>query len=133
MQRLFDHLDLRVKNLREAEPFYSLVLPTMGFPKRTNYPEAISFESLDTVPDPPGIYVTEDPDHRPNATRFAFSAASKEAVDQFSEVLRSTQARNIEGPDYCPEYSPTYYAVFFEDSSGNRFEVCCRHAVPMKQ
>ena len=29
----------------------------------------------------------------------------------------------MEGPDYA---DPNYYAVFFEDPSGNRFEICHR-------
>jgi hypothetical protein len=29
----------------------------------------------------------------------------------------------VSGPRACPEYSPTYYAVFFADTSGNKLEI----------
>ena len=68
----------------------------------------------------------EDADHVPNATRIAFWAETKEDVDRVADVIGSVGARNVEGPMLCPEYSPTYYALFFEDPCGNRLEVCCR-------
>ena len=30
----------------------------------------------------------------------------------------------IEGPGIHPEYGDDYYAVFFEDPDGNRYEIC---------
>ena len=68
----------------------------------------------------------EDPDHRPLATRIAFGATDKNAVDQATAIATLAGALNVEGPMFCPEYSPTYYASFFEDPSGNRIEICCR-------
>jgi hypothetical protein len=44
-------------------------------------------------------------------------------VDRLAEVVRQAGARNIEGP---MQYERGYYAVFFEDPSGNRLEVCYR-------
>jgi len=34
----------------------------------------------------------------------------------------------VEGPGYCHDYTPGYYAVFFEDADGNKWEICCRTA-----
>jgi len=71
----------------------------------------------------------EDAAHVPNATRMAFWADTPDAVDRIAEVVRSAGGRHVEGPMFCPEYSPTYYGLFFEDPSGNRLEVCCRQVV----
>jgi predicted lactoylglutathione lyase len=68
----------------------------------------------------------EDRDHRPNATRVAFGAASTGDVDRFAVRLREVGARALEGPEWCPEIGPNYYACFFEDAEGNRFEVVYR-------
>jgi hypothetical protein len=38
--------------------------------------------------------------------------------------VQQNGGRNIEGPQYFEEHHPTFYAVFFEDPLGNRFEVC---------
>jgi predicted lactoylglutathione lyase len=47
-------------------------------------------------------------------------------VDNITELVRQIGGQNIEGPEICTEYSPGYYAVFFEDPDGNKLEVCCR-------
>jgi hypothetical protein len=41
-------------------------------------------------------------------------------------LVRKIGGQNLEGPEICAEYSPGYYAVFFEDPDGNKLEVCCR-------
>ena len=128
--RLFDHLDLRVRNLREAEPFYAVVLPALGFPHRGRSPHGIYFEAPGPHPKPEFIGLIEDPAHVSSATRIAFWRDTRENVDAFAALLPGCGARNIEGPEFCPEYSPTYYAVYFEDPCGNRLEVCCRTAKP---
>ncbi|HEX7861141.1 MAG TPA: VOC family protein [Verrucomicrobiae bacterium] len=67
--------------------------------------------------------MTESPAHVPNESRIAFWAESKAEVDRLGEILRRAGARNIEGPI---DYEAGYYAVFFEDPSGNRLEICHR-------
>ena len=68
------------------------------------------------------------PGHVGNANRFAFWADKEEEVDRLGGILRGAGARVLEGPEYCHDYTPGYYAVFFEDADGNRWEVCCRTA-----
>ena len=126
--RLFDHLDLRVRDLREAEPFYRVVLPAVGFPIRGTAPHCIYFEAKRDHPKPEFIALIEDHTHVANRTCLAFWCETREEVDRFATLLPGCAAKNIEGPEFCPEYTPTYYAVYFEDPCGNRFEVCCRTA-----
>ncbi len=126
--RLFDHLDLRVRDLKEADAFYRLILPPLGFPTRGATPHCIYFEAAGNHPKPEFIALIEDKNHTPNSSRIAFWCDTKEEVDAFAPVLSQTAAQNIEGPMFCPEYSSTYYAIFFNDPSGNRLEVCCRTA-----
>ena len=45
-------------------------------------------------------------------------------VDRLAEIVVRAGARNVEGPGY--DEGPGYYAVFFEDPSGNRLEICHR-------
>src|SRR5947207_13905668 len=37
-------------------------------------------------------------------------------------------ARRLKGPEVCVDYSPGYYAFFFEDPDGNKLEICCRES-----
>ncbi|TDU63086.1 putative enzyme related to lactoylglutathione lyase [Prosthecobacter fusiformis] len=122
MTRLYDHIDLRVPNLQEATPFYEMLLPALGFDQRVEIQGWLQFEGSD-----PGVTaffgVTEDPAHVANQNCIAFWASSSVDVDQIAEVAKHAGARHMEGP---MEYEPGYYAVFFEDPCGNRFEACHR-------
>lgn len=122
MSRIFDHVDLRVHDLALAGPFYRQFLPLLGFTARVDIDGWIQFEA--TGPQATEFFgVTEDKTHRPNRSRIAFWADSIERVNALAAAVRSFGARNIEGPDF---ESPTYYAVYFDDPSGNPLEICHR-------
>jgi predicted lactoylglutathione lyase len=58
-----------------------------------------------------------------NENRIAFWAGSNAEVERLAEVVVKAGAKNMEGPAF---EAPGYFAVFFEDASGNRFEICHR-------
>ena len=62
----------------------------------------------------------------PNGTRIAFWADTREEVDRIAKLVRDAGGKNLEGPEVCKDYSPGYYAFFFEDPDGNKLEICCR-------
>ena len=126
-RRLFDHIDLRVKNRATAQEFYGQVLPAIGFRVDKSGEEWGLFEA-DGGKAVDFFGFTEEADHRPNGNRIAFWAESCEAVDKIAEVVRKAGGKNLEGPELCVGYSPGYYAVFFEDPDGNKLEVCCRES-----
>ena len=125
--RLFDHIDLRVKNRATAQRFYEKILPAIGFRVDKSGKEWGLFEA-DGGKAVDFFCFEEESDHRPNANRIAFWASSREAVDKVAEVVREAGGKNLEGPELCVEYSPGYYAVFFEDPDGNKLEVCHRES-----
>ncbi len=126
--RIFDHIDLRVRDLAAADRFYHVLLPALGFPTRGVTAHCVFYEAVSDHPKPEFIGLIEDRAHIPSSTRIAFWCDSKEEVDALALLLTASDAKNMEGPMYCPEYSPTYYAVFFDDPCGNRLEICCRSA-----
>ena len=131
MHRHFDHIDLRVKKLADATPFYRELLPALGFTRRVDVEGWFQYEAVEEgVAEFFGI--VESASHVPNENRIAFRAAGRAEVDRIAEVASRSGARNIEGP---MDYEPGYYAVFFEDPSGNRLEVCYRvqNAPELKQ
>jgi catechol 2,3-dioxygenase-like lactoylglutathione lyase family enzyme len=77
------------------------------------------------LPTQPGGFfgVTEDRGHVPNQNRIAFRSSTNSDVDRAANALRLAGALNMEGPGFEGE---AYYAIFFEDPFGNRFEICCR-------
>jgi catechol 2,3-dioxygenase-like lactoylglutathione lyase family enzyme len=122
MKRILDHIDLRVRNLRACEPFYRAFLPLVGFTRHVEIPGWLQFMA-EGAGAQPFFGVTEDLEHRPNKIRVAFWADSNATVDKLAAELKEIGALNIEGPLFESE---GYYAVFFEDPSGNPLEICHR-------
>jgi catechol 2,3-dioxygenase-like lactoylglutathione lyase family enzyme len=128
-ERLFDHIDLRVRNRARAQEFFSKILPAIGFSLDKSAQEWGAFEK-DRAGNPSEFFgFTEDSNHRPNQTRIAFWAETREQVDRVAQVVREAGGKNLEGPQIWPEYSAGYYAFFFEDPDGNKMEICCRERV----
>jgi len=119
----YQHVDIRVTDRAAAKAFYSKLLPALGFPKMGGSVFTV-FDAEGEPPQAPWFGFIEDKQHRPNANRIAFWAESREEVDRLAEIVREAGGRISSGPRECPEYTATYYAVFFEDPSGNCLEVC---------
>jgi predicted enzyme related to lactoylglutathione lyase len=124
MQRRYDHIDLRVRSLSEARPFYERLLPALGFTREAKIEGWLQFEAAGGDSATEFVGVTESPQHVANECRIAFWADSISEVDRLAEIAVRAGARNVEGPMMYE--APHYYAVFFEDPWGNRFEVCYR-------
>ena len=125
---LFDHLDLRVSNIAAARPLYDAFLPALGFTRMADDGPAFYYGVEGDKKSAPFIELNEQPGYRGSATRFAFWADTEEEVNRLGEIVRAAGAWAVEGPENCHEYTPGYYAVFFEDADGNKWEVCCRTA-----
>lgn len=122
MPRIFDHVDLRVRDLVAAGPFYRRLLPLLGFTVRVDIEGWLQFEAPgDGVSEFFGV--TEDQEHHPNKSRIAFWADSVARVDELAAALGELGALNIEGPGHEADF---YYAVYFDDPSGNPLEICHR-------
>lgn len=118
-------MDLRVTGFADTRTFYEALLPALGFTRSDSDAKWLQFEAADEGGVTSFFGVSEDAGHVPNATRIAFWAESREAVDALAALVRDLGARNIEGPGFEAAF---YYAVFFEDPCGNRLEVCHRTA-----
>jgi catechol 2,3-dioxygenase-like lactoylglutathione lyase family enzyme len=120
----FGHIDLRVANLETAFAFYDALLPALGF----TVPYHGEAWKVWATPDRAGsaayFAVTEQPAHVPNENRIAFRVESAADVDRVGDVARRGGAQ-LSGPKPMP-YGPGYYAVYFDDPSGNRLEVYVR-------
>jgi catechol 2,3-dioxygenase-like lactoylglutathione lyase family enzyme len=123
IMRRFDHIDLRVRNLEEVRRFYEKLLPALGFPQEVHIDGWLQYDAQGVNGIAESFGVMESPQHVPNECRVAFWADSPAEVDRLATIVAEAGARNIDGPAY---EAPHYYAVFFEDPSGNHFEICHR-------
>ena len=115
------HIDLRVRDLAEAQAFYERLLPALGFTERYHGDEWKVWAAKEpALPWTPYFGITESAGHVANESRIAFAAGSRDDVERAAAIVGVT-------PKEMP-YGPGYYAIFFEDPSGNRLEVYHRPA-----
>src|SRR4030081_303563 len=124
--RRLDHIDLRVKDFATAQKFYKKLLPALGFTRDRSDPDCGTFYAVGRDKASEFFCFTEDRHHQPNGTRIAFWADSRDEVNKIATLVRKIGGKTLEGPEICPDYSPGYYAFFFEDPDGNKLEICCR-------
>ena len=125
--RLYDHIDLRVRDMDVAKRFYRQVLPALGFTREADGDDWFSLYAPGEGKTP-FFGLCEDRNHRPNANRISFWADTRAEVDRVAEVVKQAGGKVLEGPELCVDYTPDYYAFFWEDPDGNKFEICCRTA-----
>ncbi len=126
---LWDHLDVRVRDLARARGFYDAFCAAVGLGAVSTSECWVSYDSPSEAG--PFLAITAEPDMAPSHTRIAFRAGSREAVDAVAEAAKRAGATEYEAPHDCPEYSEGYYAAFFADLDGNRYEVCHRPGKPL--
>jgi catechol 2,3-dioxygenase-like lactoylglutathione lyase family enzyme len=124
--RCFDHIDLRVKDMEIARRFYGKFLPQLGFVQERPGKKFYAFYSAGGDKPSEFFCFSQDKNHRPNGTRIAFWADTREEVDRIAKLVRKAGGEALEGPEICVGYSRGYYAFFFEDPEGNKLEICCR-------
>ncbi len=122
---LHDHIDLRVSHIEKTRALYDALLPALGY-TRINADETHVYYHLPGE-DVDFFGINADDNHRPNGTRIAFAASSREQVDELAALAKAAGARSYEPPHLCLEYTEKYYAAFFEDADGNKLEICCRN------
>ena len=125
---LFDHVDLRVSDFAKVRALYDALLPAMGYSRISEDAQTICYYHPGDSRAKAFFGIDVDAEHRPNGTRIALRAAGRDEVDRLAEVARAAGAQAFEPPHLCTEYSPLYYATFFEDGDGNKFEICFREA-----
>ncbi len=123
---LYDHVDFRVGNVARVRPLYDALLGAMGYTDLHADSESVGYHRPNETGDDAFFWIVHEDGHVPNGTRVAFAVPSRGDVDRLSAIARQNGAREFDGPLLMTEYSPTYYAAFFEDAEGNKLEICCR-------
>ncbi|MBG9567371.1 VOC family protein [Brevibacillus agri] len=121
----FSHMDLRVKSLEKSLPFYEKLLPALGFTRTFHSANWRVFAAEGELPSVPYFAITEDPEHVPNGNLIGFWASDRDEVDRMAALVEQSGGTIHSGPQFFP-ISPTYYAVYFQDPCGNRYEIVHR-------
>ncbi len=118
-----DHLVLRVSNFKKSREFYEYVLKFLGFRLLDEYSDMVGWTNGKTR-----VWIGQaDAEGKKHPYRFgnigfhhyAFELESRADVDALERHLKK---KNIEIVDPAGEYYDDYYAVFFLDPDGMKFE-----------
>lgn len=121
----FSHIDLRVNNLESVLPFYEKLLPELGFTRTFHSANWKVFAGEGELPSAPYFAITEDAEHQPNGNLIGFWAEDQAEVDRIAKLVAELGGSISAGPKLFP-ISPTYYAIYFEDPCGNKYEMVHR-------
>ena len=121
----FSHIDIRVSDLDAALPFYEKLLPALGFTRAFHTPNWKVFAAPGELPEAAYFSITEAPGLPPSNNLVGFSAACREEVDRIAWLVQESGGR-ITGRPGRFTFSAGYYAVFFEDPCGNKYEIMHR-------
>jgi len=139
MKPVVDHIQLTVKDMGVAVPFYDKLLPLLGFAKESKTSAVIDQHEFHVVEyshpllafaitSPRKAFLGETIHRRkPGALHhLAFRAESRAEVDRLHSELKAIGAMIVAPPREYPEYTPPgYYALFFKDLEGIKYEIVC--------
>lgn len=133
-----NHLALTVRNLAASEQaFYAPVLGFLGYDKVEDIPEMMTLWFNQQAKFAVNLWQVRpevaDRTHERYAPGFhhcAFDVDSRADVDRLHGLLREKNIKVLDAPAEYPQYAPGYYAVYFEDADGLKFEVVHMPEVP---
>jgi glyoxylase I family protein len=126
-----NHLALTVRNLANSESeFYAPVLGFLGYDKVEDIPELMTLWFNGEAKFAINLWQARPPlsgqphaRYAPGFHHCAFDVDSRAEVDGLHELLNARRIKVLDAPAEYPQYAPGYYAVYFEDADGLKFEV----------
>lgn len=137
MEPVVSHIEITVRDMAVALPFYDKLMPLLGYDlaQRSSTWIAAHEKHVVSYEHPRlGIAITSPREEfahelvhrrRPGALHhLAFKVDSRADVDRLYEQLLGIGATVVIPPREFPEYTPPgYYALFFKDPDGIRYEI----------
>ena len=136
MEPIIDHIQITVKDLKKAETFYDKLMPLLGFDlskKHKGTVEAHEFDVIEychsllifAINSPRSVFKNEVVHRRkPGALHhLAFKVNTREEVDDIYPLIKETGAQIVDPPKYYPQHGEHYYALFFKDHDGIKYEI----------
>ena len=139
MEPILDHIQITVKDMNVAGPFYDKLLPLLGFDTTHRVSAVIEEHEFHVIQyehprlgfainSPRKSFAGDAINRRkPGALHhLAFRAESRAEVDRLHSELKGIGATIVSPPREYPEYTPPgYYALFFKDPEGIKYEIVC--------
>ncbi len=125
---MISHVTLGSHDVERAGAFYDKVLACLGYTRSFAGDGFIGYGSnADGVPK---FWVCLPFDGQPagvgNGTHVAFTAESRDQVDDFHRVALAEGGSDEGAPGPRPHYGEHYYGAYVRDPDGNKIQAVCR-------
>jgi catechol 2,3-dioxygenase-like lactoylglutathione lyase family enzyme len=119
---MINHVTLRVSDLQESKEFYSRALAPLGYKMILSDDDGAGF-AIEDVEGKRDFWIkTGDVPKHSSFSCLAFTAQSKEAVNNFHATALEAGAKDNGAPGYRKHYYPGYYAAYVIDPNGYNIE-----------
>jgi catechol 2,3-dioxygenase-like lactoylglutathione lyase family enzyme len=116
---MFDHIQLKVKDLESSKRFYTAALAPLGFTLDYDDDGLVGFGPKGS----PALWLREGEAGGP--LHIAFVAQNRTAVRAFYTAALPAGGRDNGGPGLRSQYHANYYGGFVKDPDGNNIEAVC--------
>jgi len=136
MKPIIDHIQITVKNLELAESFYDKLMPILGFALNRKSKNTIAEHEFNVIEyshpllvfainSPREVWKDETVHRRKPGSlhHLAFKANSREEIDKIFPKIQDAGAVIVNPPQFYPQHGDNYYALFFKDLDGIKFEI----------
>ena len=118
---MFDHVGLKVRDLRVATEFYRAALQPLGHTLQSSGDGFAGFGPEGA----PALWLYQHDKPIDAGTHLAFRAPDRTAVQRFHVPALAAGGRDNGAPGVRADYSADYYAAFVIDPDGHNIEVVC--------
>src|SRR5262245_3398757 len=118
---MYDHIGLRVKDLKSAARFYAAALAPLGHVPGNSGEGYAGFGPKDA----PALWLHTHDGKASTGAHVCFKARSRAEVDQFHAAGLKAGGKDNGKPGLRADYSPNYYGAFLIDLDGNNVEAVC--------
>jgi catechol 2,3-dioxygenase-like lactoylglutathione lyase family enzyme len=126
-----NHLAVTVRDLVESEgSFYTPVLEFLGYQKVEDIPQKMTLWVNLAAEMAVNLWQADSARRAQAHARYtpgfhhcAFAVDSRSEVDELHAMLNEKGIPILDAPAEYPQYAKGYYAVFFEDPDGLKYEV----------
>jgi len=116
---MFDHIQVKVKDLKSSNRFYAAALAPLGFTVQYENQAVAGFGPKGAA----ALWLSEGQSR--GVVHIAFAAKDRDAVKAFYAAAIPAGGKDNGKPGLRPDYGANYYAAFVKDPDGNNVEAVC--------
>ncbi|MDF3047204.1 MAG: putative glyoxylase [Candidatus Midichloriaceae bacterium] len=119
--KIFNHVQIKVKDLKASRVFYDCVMETLGYKVVLEINNVVIGYGT-SVHDMFEIRQFDEKSPLSKYVHLAFNSPSKKSVDAFYNKALEVGGKCNGSPGFRPEYEEGYYAAFAIDPDGHNIE-----------